>query len=137
MKPKRKVGNPNLGEIGKPYRFKKGQSGNPKGRPKGVTVTQYIRALADEEISVAIRDANGGALRVERHTRAKALAIRLYDLALKADAKSAAKYFEILLDRNEGKVAEQIEIRSPFDLSKLSKEDLETLKRIKEKASVT
>jgi len=34
-RPKRRPGNPNLGKEGEPYRWKPGQSGNPKGRPKG------------------------------------------------------------------------------------------------------
>ena len=47
---KSRIGNPNLAEEGKPYRWKPGQSGNPKGRPKGLSLitNEVIRQLEDE-----------------------------------------------------------------------------------------
>lgn len=38
------AGNPNIREAGKETRFKRGQSGNPGGRPAGASLTALVRA---------------------------------------------------------------------------------------------
>jgi len=38
-----KSNNPNIAEDGKPYRWKKGKSGNPSGRPKSKTLSDAYR----------------------------------------------------------------------------------------------
>jgi len=111
--------------------FKKGESGNPKGKPKGVSVTQYLRELMDEEIDMAIKNSAGQTIRVERHTLAKAIAMRIRDLALKGDGRIASSYIQMIQDRLEGKVAQQIEVKAPkMDLSKLTNEELKALRTI-------
>ena len=133
---KKKIGNRNIAKAGEKHRFKKGMSGNPKGKPKGISITQYLRELSEQEIDMAIKDAAGRTVRVERHTRAKALAMRILDLAMKGSERAASKYMEIILERVEGKVTQPVEVKSRIDLSKLTKDDLEALKRIQSIAKV-
>jgi hypothetical protein len=37
------AGNPNIREVSKRTQFKKGQSGNPTGRPKAMSITRLVR----------------------------------------------------------------------------------------------
>ena len=68
------------GKPPKASRFKKGQSGNPKGRPKGARGfrASLIREL---EAPIVVRDGN----RVTRISKGEAAAKRLLELALKGD----------------------------------------------------
>lgn len=43
-----KRGNPNLREVGKATRWKKGQSGNPGGARKGLSITRLVRDLLQQ-----------------------------------------------------------------------------------------
>ena len=74
--------------------WKKGQSGNPGGRPKGGGVTAHLRSLLR-------RGHNGKAL-------AELVAERLLKEAL--SGKPAA--LQMLLDRTEGKPAERVQVRA-------------------------
>lgn len=73
-----------------PHNFKKGQSANPAGRPKGSSVTDRIRKILD--------DNNGNA--------ADALAKAIIKAALKGDFRFAKE----ILDRVEGKVTDKLEL---------------------------
>lgn len=132
---KKRIGNKNIAKAGKKTQFPKGVSGNPKGKPPGISITQYIRDMSDEEIDMAIKNSAGQTIRVERHTRAKALVNRMFDLAMRGSERAASKYMEIILERAEGKVSQPIEVKSKLDLSKLSKQELELLKLIHSKAA--
>ena len=45
-----KSNNPNIAEDGKAYRWKKGQSGNPSGRPKSKTLSDAYRNKLEEPV---------------------------------------------------------------------------------------
>ncbi len=77
------TGNGNL----KPW--KKGQSGNPRGRPKGRSLTDALRKLLDEGI--------------DGKDLADALAKKAYAQAMKGDFR----FFNMIMERLDGKVADQ------------------------------
>lgn len=80
-------GNPKVG-YGRPpaeHRFKAGQSGNPKGRPKGKkNPDKMLRELLDRKIS--IRESG----QVKRITFLEAMFLRFAEDALRGNVKSAA-----------------------------------------------
>jgi len=76
--------------------FKPGQSGNPKGRPKGSGITDKLKALLDSEVI----------LKGEKLTMADAIAQVIINKALKADHK----FVREILDRTEGKVTDNVKI---------------------------
>jgi Family of unknown function (DUF5681) len=45
-----KSNNPNIAQHGKPYRSKKGQSGNPSGRPKSKTLSDAYKHKLEEPV---------------------------------------------------------------------------------------
>jgi hypothetical protein len=63
-------------------RFKKGKSGNPKGRPKG---SRNIATLIEQELQKRVVITENGKKRTV--TRAQALAMKLVSEAMKGDAK--------------------------------------------------
>lgn len=64
-------------------RFKAGQSGNPRGRPKG---SRNVATLVDEELSRKIDVTVDG--HRQRVSKSKVVARRLVDRALKGDLRS-------------------------------------------------
>ncbi len=76
--------------------FKPGQCGNPNGRPKGSGVTDRLKKLLDEEVT----------LKGKQTTMAEALAQVVLNKALKGDHK----FVKELLDRVEGKVTDKLEV---------------------------
>ncbi len=82
-------GNPNPNMSGlRPW--KKGQSGNPKGRPKGQTITERLR-------QIVMIDNDGAA--------AEALAKMCVSYAAKGDFR----FFKELIDRIDGKTPDKLE----------------------------
>jgi len=75
-----------------PNRWKPGQSGNPKGRPKDKPITAALRELMDRNDGEAI----------------KALAAVALKNALKGDFRFAKE----ILERVDGKVAEQLDLNA-------------------------
>lgn len=73
-------------------RWKKGHSGNPKGRPKGTGVTDRIKAILDQETK------NGG-------TVADAMARAAIRAALGGDFR----FWQEIVNRSDGKVPDQIQ----------------------------
>jgi hypothetical protein len=81
-------------------RFKKGQSGNPKGRPKGPLMDRVLKEKLAE---------NDGYL-------AEALAVRLIQLARNGSLKA----LELVLERTEGKAVASIDMRMSNEAESVS-----------------
>ncbi len=73
------------GKPPKATRFKKGQSGNPKGRPKGA---KGLAASLRRELEAKITVREGG--RTVTMSKAEATVKRLVELALRGDSKALA-----------------------------------------------
>lgn len=74
----------------KPYQFKPGQSGNPKGRPKGTGLTDRLRSLLDAD--------NG--------KRANDFVKRAYEMAVE---EGDFRFWNAIMERLEGKVADRVQ----------------------------
>lgn len=89
-KPKKKWGNPLIGQIAKAKgtSWKPGQSGNPRGRPKDKLITDALRGIYEDnpkELARFVRAAHSRAL------------------------KGNPKFWEMIADRLEGRVLQQIQ----------------------------
>jgi len=105
-------------DVGKPYRWNKGQSGNPGGRPRMAPLSHACRELLAAPVP---SDPEG-------RTYAEAIAKSLAEKALAGDIRAAQE----IADRAEGKARQSIEIentalRDAFE--RMSSEDLETYAR--------
>jgi hypothetical protein len=105
-------------DVGKPYHWKKGQSGNPGGRPKMAPLSQACRELL---ASPKPDDPDGG-------TYAEVIAQVLADKALAGDIRAAQE----LADRAEGRArqsiaVENIQMREQFE--RMSRSELEAYAR--------
>jgi hypothetical protein len=108
---------PGVGKVENLKPFKKGQSGNPSGRPKGsknisTILTEMLRKIFPEaEIDLGLVD-NALLSQIvgkRKLTNADAIAARMIFEALKGEAWAAKE----LLDRTEGKVTEKHEHSNP------------------------
>ena len=81
--------------------WKKGQSGNPKGRPK-------LTRMAPE-----ILRAIGAEIGPDRKTKREAMLRALYDLALTGDMDA----MKLILERTEGKVTDKMELSGGASLT--------------------
>lgn len=77
--------------------FQPGQSGNPGGRPKGDSVTAWLRKKLQDDSE-----------KKPGKTRAESVAMAILDAAEDGDFKLIKE----LLDRTEGKVAESVVVES-------------------------
>lgn len=75
-------------------RFKAGQSGNPGGRPKGISIATMIAESLTE------KDAQ-----------------RIVRAAINAAKKGDVRYFQQLIERTDGKVMERLEASGDLTLS--------------------
>lgn len=111
-------GNPNGVPNSKATQFKKGNCANPKGAPKKIPAIDELLAdvLADEQNGISA---------------AKAIIIGLRNSAIKGNVKAA----ELILDRAYGKSKQNIiaEVKSTFDPSKYTAEEILFLAEIKQK----
>ena len=85
-------------DVGKPYRWNKGQSGNPGGRPRMAPLSHACRELLAAPVP---SDPEG-------RTYAEAIAKSLAEKALAGDIRAAQE----IADRAEGKARQSIEIQS-------------------------
>ncbi len=105
------------GQPPKATRFKKGQSGNPRGRPKGSrNLKTDVKATLDLPVELSGR---GGAKTVRTQ---EAALLRLREKALRGDARSLDKLLDLARRYNEEEIA-------PTDTAPLSSEDKAILDR--------
>lgn len=114
--PKRRDYKIGYGKPPKRTRFKRGKSGNPKGRPKG---SRNLKTDLEEELKrqVVIRE-DGKPKQVSKQ---RATVMSLFNKAMKGDPPAIRILFELIRQLEEEK-AEDIEARTP------SRDDLEILK---------
>ena len=85
--------------YGKPPRsgqFRKGQSGNPKGRPKGA---RGVKSLLDDALSKEITVSEGG--KTSRVTKREALILSLITNALKGDIRAVGQVLKLIEQYDE------------------------------------
>lgn len=93
----------------RPVSWKPGQSGNPKGKPKGTkSISTFLRKLLDKEISAP----RGSELASGKITVAERLALSLISQANLGNIRAAVE----ILDRTEGKVKDVVEQTNKNDL---------------------
>ena len=90
-----KNNNPNIAEAGKAHRWKKGQSGNPTGRPKSKTLSDAYRNKLEEPVP---NDPEG-------RTWAELIAEAQVRDAVRGNVQAARE----IADRTEGKARQAIE----------------------------
>jgi hypothetical protein len=90
-----KSNNPNIAEDGKPYRWQKGQSGNPSGRPKSKTLSDAYRNKLEEPVP---NDPEG-------RTWAELIAEAQVRDAVRGNVQAARE----IADRTEGRAKQAIE----------------------------
>src|SRR5271154_3735305 len=90
-----KSNNPNIAQEGKPHRWKKGQSGNPSGRPKSKTLSDAYKNKLEELVP---NDP-------ERRTWAELIAEAQVRDAVRGNVQAARE----IADRTEGKARQAIE----------------------------
>lgn len=113
-----KVGHCNPPKSGQ---FKKGQSGNPKGRPKGSKTAQSLDMVVRAEWEARLAVLEDG-IRVERSAPEVAL-MKLRQIALNGDRQSLKLYLELILKYGSQQDADQVE----EILSDVDEEILQTL----------
>jgi len=94
--------------------FKPGQSGNPKGRPKGVrNLSTILREMLEQEVPITTEDG-----KVERKKLQEILVRKLINQAVK---KENLKAIQEIFDRVEGKPVQRVEMNtiSPEDVANL------------------
>tara|TARA_Y100001963_G_C6792847_1_gene456654 strand:- start:81 stop:479 length:399 start_codon:yes stop_codon:yes gene_type:complete len=90
-----KTANKQYGHL-KEHQFKKGQSGNPNGRPKG------SRSIPDMLLKIGSEDGTKDG----QYTKLEVVLRRVFEYAL--DGKSWA--VEFIADRTEGKVRQELQV---------------------------
>jgi hypothetical protein len=90
-----KSNNPNIAEDGKSHRWKKGQSGNPSGRPKSKTLSNAYRNKLEETVP---NDPEG-------RTWAELIAEAQVRDAVRGNVQAARE----IADRTEGRARQAIE----------------------------
>src|SRR5690349_14630443 len=110
--------------------WKKGESGNPGGRPKTKPLTEALECLMTEAYPVETLPralwVRLGLKRGKRYTWAE-VAARYLILGLRTGKGGIAACFKEVAERLEGKVTLPVEVTSPRDgLDELNEEELRT-----------
>lgn len=99
------MANPNI----KDYGWKKGQSGNPSGRPKGLLTRAQVEIVFQK-----LANKNRAELqKVIDDPKSTMLEIMVASVVVKAATHGDASRVQFLLDRAVGKVIENIEVNLP------------------------
>lgn len=130
-RPKEESNDPiGYGRPPREHRFRPGQSGNPRGRPKGA---QSLASQVQQAYTAPVIVHEGA--RTSRIPRLAAVARRQIDQALKGDSRAQqhtlqnAKDLGLLPDRSDEK-------RVDYDFTKLTDEELEQLHKLLVKMSI-
>lgn len=84
--------------------FKKGQSGNPAGRPQRRPITKWLSVIAETRIEESERKR----LKLPRgSTYGRALAIRMYQQAIEGDIRAAKEIREAIEGKAERPMADE------------------------------
>lgn len=103
-----------------PQLFKPGQSGNPKGRPKGVkTLSTILREHLSREARKYVK-ARDGSITYGENIKIDGKAVKYQELFIirimdKAIEKGDYKFAEMIFDRMEGKPKQRIEMPKDRD----------------------
>jgi hypothetical protein len=135
----------------KATQFAAGNCANPKGRPRGKSITSILRrigdlAIADAEarrhlsLSTILDQLGPEVASGEPLTASELAALRLWAIALyEFDPKHAIKALGLILDRVEGRAKQTVDVAvkelPPVDLTKLSKHDLLRLRGLARKVA--
>ena len=79
------------GKPPKHTRFRKGRSGNPKGRPSGA---RGVKTLLDEALSRKVTVTEAG--RTTRVSKSEALLVSLINRAIKGDVRASAQVLRLM-----------------------------------------
>lgn len=116
------MGNPNIGEEGKKYRWKKGQSGNPRGKKRGTkSIKKTLQKIVDRKIDLAnplILNERG-----EPENQLAPLKDHLCTAMVLKALNGDVKAFETIVNRLEGMPEEKITGKLKVD-NKLATEQL-------------
>ena len=113
-----KSNNPNIATEGKPYRWKKGQSGNPGGRPKSRILSDAYRYKLEEPVP---NDPEG-------RTWAELIAEAQVRDAVRGNVNAARE----IADRTEGRAKQAIEFEDKTisqSFERMTSEELEAYAR--------
>lgn len=114
----------------KPWHFKPGQSGNPKGVGAG---NVSIVAIIKRKLKEVPRDANGNLLTINGVVNEKTYAELIAEKALQESLDGKDRFFKEILERTDGKVVQQqqIEVTDKMGISeavealKITKDDID------------
>src|SRR3984885_11025030 len=105
--------NPKIADDGKPYRWKKGQSGNPSGRPKSKTLSDAYKSKLEELVPHDPEGRTWGEIVAEAQIRD----------AVRGNVQAARE----IADRTEGRARQAIEFEDKTMTQAFEKMTLEEL----------
>jgi len=103
----------------KPWQFKKGQSGNPNGRPKMKDfdalkeLKDMSRAFVETKIAMALQRNIPDLTAIAKSSEAQAIDVAISRIILKSCIEGDHKSLNFLFDRVVGKVIEKTDIKLP------------------------
>lgn len=94
---------------GEPHRFKKGNSGNPAGRPKTRTAEEYIRNILTKKPTVGLKKLlTSLKVNIDDLDFTKDTAQLMFEIAVAMAMSGDFRYYQSIVDRLWGKVPERV-----------------------------